>query len=717
MVLAVTEPSGRYQYPEEVKFEIRQNNKADYARAAEFVNYSKARLVSVQHEYGIFGGDDGSYVLEFIHALRVPSVVTLHTVLRRPSEGQLAIVRRFAETCKKLVVMSQVARDLLAENYGLAGTNIEIIPHGIPVMADNPDQSDLKGHFGIGKQRLLLTFGLLSPNKGIETVIRALPAIVQAFPDLIYFVVGATHPSVLRREGEAYRTMLERKAEELGVRDHVAFRSQYVPDDELLKYLQAADVFVSPYRNAEQVTSGALSYAMGAGAAVVSTPYWHAEELLSNGRGHLFPFGDHTALSETLIKLFQSPIELVRARTSAREFGNSMSWPSIGRSYFDLSRAILKMAKEKPSVQLQREPAVASSLPELRLDHLVRLTDDTGIIQHATYSVPARRSGYCVDDNARALIVAVESHRLQSSVETQALVTTYLSYMLCSQEDDGNFLNFMSYDRVLVQGPVSDDCLGRAIWALAVTARLAEDEGCRSLAREMLVRALPHVGELGPRGTALTILGLVDLLTEAPESTELRGALNSAVAKLRDAYRDNATDDWRWFEPELTYDNAMLPFALFAAYEVIPERAILRDARESIEFLEEVCFDEDQLRLVGNTGWHCRGGEKASADEQAIDAAAFVLAYRCAYRATGDRHYLLRMRSAFAWFLGANRLGIPVYDFATGGCADGIGEREINRNLGAESTLSFLMSLLATLDVAGEGLHHSEVHDRIGAVA
>ena len=392
---------------------------------------------------------------------------------------------------------------------------------------------------------------------------------------------------------------------------------------------------------------------------------------------------------------------------SAREFGYSMSWPSIGSTYLELSREILQAAGQQRLVtNLHKRPA-ASSLPELRLDHLLRMTDDTGIIQHATYSIPARRSGYCVDDNARALIVAVEAHRLNSSAETEALVTTYLSYILCSQETDGNFVNFMSYERVLEENLPSDDCVGRAIWALGVTANLAEDEGCRLLARGMLIRALPHACALGPRGTALTILGLVELLRADSGLTEVRGKLDACVAKLRGCYRDSATDDWRWFEPALTYDNAILPFALFAAYGVTAERAVLRDARESLEFLEEVCFDNGQLRLVGNTGWHSRGGEKSPADEQAIDAAAFVLAFRCAYETTRDHHYLIRMREAFAWFLGTNRLGVPIYDFATGGCRDGMGVSEVNQNQGAESTICFLMALLETLEVAGEGPQHA----------
>jgi glycosyltransferase involved in cell wall biosynthesis len=338
VVLAVSEPSGQHQYPAEVKFEIRQNVKADYARAAEFVNYSSVRLVSVQHEYGIFGGDDGSYILDFVRALRVPVVVTLHTVLKSPSANQAAIVHKMLGYGAQLVVMSEVARELLASSYGVDGDKVQLIPHGIPVMDRNPDQEALKAQFGVAQRRLLLTFGLLSPNKGIETVIRALPAVVRDFPDLIYFVVGATHPAVVRQEGEAYRTMLEREAEKLGVREHVAFRGQFVSASELREYLQAADIFVTPYLNEAQVSSGALSYAMGAGAAVVSTPYWHAQELLANRRGHLFPFKDHAALSRTLLELCGSPTELQRVRNAAFAFAHSMEWPRIGDAYFEVIR-------------------------------------------------------------------------------------------------------------------------------------------------------------------------------------------------------------------------------------------------------------------------------------------------------------------------------------------------------------------------------------------
>ena len=707
MVLAVTEPSGQYQYPAEVKFEIRQNVKADYTRAAEFVNYSQVRLVCVQHEYGIFGGDDGGYILDFVRALRVPAIVTLHTVLKSPSANQAAIVRKLLVHCVQLVVMSEVARDLLASSYGVSGEKVRIIPHGIPVMDPNPDQQALKAQFGVAQRRLLLTFGLLSPNKGIETVIRALPAVVSEFPDLIYFVVGATHPAVLRHEGEAYRTMLEREAEKLGVREHVVFRGQFVSAGELGQYLQAADIFVSPYLNEAQVTSGALSYAMGAGAAAVSTPYWHAQELLADKRGHLFPFKDHVALGQTLLDLCRSPAELRRVRKAALEFSRPREWPRIGDSYFEAMRAALRASGWPRGIPV-RVPAVASALPELRLDHLQRMTDDTGIIQHATYSIPARRTGYCVDDNARALIVAVHADRAQASTAARALVTTYLSYLHCSQELDGSFRNFMSYDRSLAPAPASDDCIGRSIWALGVTATLADDEGCRSLARDMLGRALPHARHLGPRGTAQAAMGLVSLLIAAPRDADMRGMLDYLVGRLIERYDAYATDEWRWFEPTLTYDNAILPLALFAAYEVTGERATLRTAREALEFLEEVCFAGDRLQLVGNTGWLSRGGEKSRADEQAIDATAFVLAFGYAFKVTADRHYLRRMREAFAWFLGANRLGLPLYDFATAGCCDGMGVTEVNRNQGAESTICFLLALLKMLELAGEELEREE---------
>ena len=704
LVVALTDAGGQYEYTDPVKYEIRQGVKGDYARAAELINYSGARLVSLQHEHGIFGGDDGAYVLDLLDALQVPTVVTLHTVLKTPSPSQRAVIQRIFSQAAGVVVMSQVARDLLEASYGVAGPAVHVIPHGIPEMVPR-DQERLKAGFGVARRPMLLTFGLLGPGKGIETVIRALPAAIAEFPRLVYFVVGATHPMIVRQQGEAYRTTLEGEAERLGVRDHVVFRDQFVSVEELCAYLQAADIFVSPYVNEAQVTSGALTYAMGAGAAIVSTPYWHAQELLAGGRGCLFPFGDSRALGQVLRELLASPAALERVRGAAFAFTRPMVWPRIGQAYLQLGTRILA---QTPSVPRRHKTLRASSLPELRLDHLLRLTDDTGIIQHATFTVPARRSGYCVDDNARALLVALHSDRLYRSPETRRLVTNYLAFLHAAQNDQGGFVNLMSYSRIFEEGSSSEDCTGRAVWALATAAQVAGDDGCRLLARTMLERALPVTDNLGPRGSALAMLGLATFLEAEGDHQRARTALTGLTTTLLHRYQQEATPEWRWFEPTLTYDNAILPLALFRAYAATGERAGLRVAREALEFLEEVCFDGDRLVLVGNAGWHARGGTKPPADEQAIDAAAFVLAFRGAYQATGDHHYLRRMRQSFAWFLGTNRLGLPLYDFSTGGCRDGLGASEANQNQGAESTLSFLLSLLAMLELADQGLDHAD---------
>lgn len=708
MIIAVSEPEGQYEYAHEVKYEIRQGIKGDYARAAEFVNYSDVQLVSIQHEHGIFGGDDGSYILDLLTTLRTPAIATLHTVLKDPSTSQKAIIQKMSRECARLVVMSKVAAELLRTSYGVEEKRLALIPHGIPEMAPR-DPQRLKAKFGVSGRRMLLTFGLLGPSKGIETVIRALPAVVAKFPDVVYFVVGATHPMIVRWHGEAYRTSVEREAERLGVREHVVFRDQFVSDEELYNYLQAADLYISPYQNEAQVTSGALSYAMGAGAAVVSTPYWHAKELLSGGHGFLFPFGDHDALSATLLSLLGSPTEIERVRRSAFEFTRSMVWPRIRKAHLELATTVLA---EAPKRSAPIRPTRASSLPELRLDHLIRMTDDTGVIQHARYSVPARSSGYCVDDNARALIVALRADRVSGDPKTKALATTYLSYLHCAQNEAGDFKNLMAYDRTQESSPGSEDCLGRAIWALGTTVALAADDGCRRLAREMLDRALPRAMELGPRGTASTVLGLSSLVAAEPSGDAAKSSLSLMADKLVKRYEQEAGEDWRWFEPTLTYDNAVLPLALFKAFSVTGDRASLRVARESLEFLENICFEDRRLTLVGNAGWHRRGGEKPPADEQAIDAAAFVLAFRGAYLATGDHQYLRRMRESFAWFLGVNRLGMALYDPVTAGCRDGLGATQVNQNQGAESTICFLLSLLEMLELAGEGLEHGSRLER-----
>ncbi|MFP8878640.1 MAG: glycosyl transferase, partial [Myxococcota bacterium] len=501
------------------------------------------------------------------------------------------------------------------------------------------------------------------------------------------------------------RNSLHRLAETLDVSDNVVFYNQFVELDELCEHLLAADIYITPYLNEAQITSGTLAYAMGSGTAMVSTPYWHAQELLSEGRGRFFGFGESGELSKVLESLLSDEEELRRAQLMAYEYARGMTWPRVGETYVELARSVVSDAITPEPIP---RPHRIKSLPELRLDHLLRLTDDTGLLQHATYSIPNRRHGYCVDDNARGLLVALLAHRVTHSSDTKRLITTYLSYMHYSQLDDGQFCNFMDYSHQLDETPASEDCAGRALWALGTAVHLAPEETFCSIAREMFLKSMNRRLEFGPRGSALSILGLAAYLEAEPNDTTAIAKIADLAGDLVARYEREADDEWRWFEPILHYDNALLPLALFKAHTVAPDDTMLRIACESLGFLEDLCFPSNQLELIGNMGWYPRGGARAVTDEQPIDATAFVLAFRDAYLVTRDDHYLRQMRKSFDWFLGANRLGKSLYDFSTAGCHDGIGESGVNRNQGAESTVSFLMALLAVLDLAGEGLDDSE---------
>jgi len=702
-VVAMTDDGFSHDHPDRVRFQIRRGVGDDYVRAADFINESDTRMVSIQHEYGIFGGTDGAHILTFLSELRKPSIATLHTVLDRPSRSQRAIVREMAERCERLVVMSRLAVDLLEKSYDIPHDRIRVIPHGIPSMRS--DARDVnKAALGLTGRRVLLTFGLLSPSKGIEVVIRALPSLIDEFPDLTYLVVGVTHPEVKRRVGEEYRDSLQHEVESLGLRDHVVFRNHFVATPELCSHLQASDIYITPYLQAAQITSGTLAYAMGSGAAPVSTPYWYAKEVLAEGRGHLSGFGDVAGLGEVLRTLLSDPEEMARTQRSAYAFSRRMLWPQVGADYVELARHAVRKAAAPETRALR-----SRDLPELRLDHLIRMTDDTGLLQHAAHSVPDRRHGYCVDDNARALIVTLLARRASDSKETERLITIYLSYLHHSQGEDGQFQNFMDFRRNPDRETGSEDCMGRALWALGLAVELAQNEGHRQLARSMFHKAMTLPLTYGPRGCALGIMGLDAYLQHEPDHGLARATLDSLGATLIRRFEESADEEWRWFEPELTYENALLPLALFKFSMLTGDETALRVARESLSFLEELCFAGGHLQLIGNGGWHARGRERVVADEQPIDASAFVLAFRAAHAATGDRRYLARMRESFEWFLGANRLGLSLYDASTAGCQDGLGTHEVNRNQGAESLVSFLLALLAMLGLADDGLDRDDV--------
>ncbi|MCX7732469.1 MAG: glycosyltransferase family 4 protein [candidate division WOR-3 bacterium] len=699
LVAAINDIPEGYPYPERVRFEVAQNNQDYYRQLAEYLNMTRVDLTCLQHEYGIFGGPAGSYILTALRRLRMPIVTTLHTVLTEPDEHQRQVLEEICRLSERLVVMSERAIRFLEEIYGVPAEKIDLIHHGIP---DMPfvDPNYYKDLFGVEGRRVILTFGLLSPNKGIEYMIDALPAIVQRFPDVVYIVLGITHPNVRREQGEEYRLSLQRRARELGVDSHVIFHNRYVTLEELCRFLGAADIYVTPYLNPQQIVSGTLAYSLGVGKAVVSTPYWYAEELLAEERGRLVPFRDSGALANTIIQLFEQESERHAMRKRAYAFGRRMVWKEVARAYLDTFQRASSERRRGPAVLY---PPAASSdpldidLPDLNLNHLLTLTDDTGILQHARRTVPNLNEGYTTDDNARALLVALRARELESDkLLLSRLIRRYLAFVdFAFNRQNGRFRNFLSYDRHWLEEYGSEDSHGRALWALGYAVNLAPEEGILALAMNLFAAGLPAV-ELftSPRAWAYTILGICAYARRFPGDSNARRFRELLAERLFQLYQANASADWRWFEPVLSYANARLSEALIAAGRELGRQELIDAGLKSLEWLIQVQTSEHNHFIpIAHTGWR-RGGTRARFDQQPIEAHCMIEACYQAYLVTHERRWREEMRRAFEWFLGRNDLGLPVYDYTTGGCHDGLHPDGVNGNEGAEATLSFIASLL-----------------------
>ncbi|MFA4905172.1 MAG: glycosyltransferase [Candidatus Margulisiibacteriota bacterium] len=693
--IAVNDADQGYAYPRRVEFTLQKNQQSDYYEAANFINASNADVVCVQHEYGIYGGWDGIYILSLIGSLSVPVVVVLHTVLNNPTPNQKKIIQEMAQRASYLVVMSNLAVTLLREVYDVPAEKVRMLYHGTPDFT-SLNNGHYKKRFKVEGNQTLLTFGLLSPNKGIETVIKALPKLVREFPRLIYVVLGKTHPNVLKEYGEKYRAGLIALVDELGLQEQVIFDDRFVSLEELYAWLMAADIYITPYLNEAQIVSGTLSYAIGAGNAIISTPYWYAKELLAEGRGRLINFGDSEALAATLRDLLSNQATLKLLRDKTYKFGRQMRWEKVAENYLKIFRQTAATAAKR-SLTL-KTPALLLREPPFDLAHLKRLTDDCGLIQHAKYIVPDRHTGYCLDDNSRALMLCAWAFFLLKSDDAKELISTYFSFTHFMQNPDGHFRNFIDYQRRFLDETGSDDACGRALWALGYIIWRPPRDAYRSLAFECFQKALPHLRGLNLRGKALAMLGLVSYLRCYQGDESVTAKLRECADYLLDLYKDVSRDDWRWFEDIICYDNGIMPMALFQTYSILREEKYLRVAKETLGFLEKTITHNGRLSIVGSRGWYKRGGIKAKYDQQPIDAAAMVLAYQSAYRVTEDKEYLKKMRQAFGWFLGENDMGMSLYDHETKGCADGLLPEGVSLNQGGESTVSFLMALLAMIE-------------------
>jgi len=697
---AVNDREEGHDYPARVRFELLEKNLDSYRRAADFLNYNNTDVLCVQHEFGIYGGQAGSHLLALLKEVRMPVVTTLHTVLLSPNPAQRQVMTELVNRSDRLVVMARKGEEILREVYQVPASKIDLIPHGIP---DIPfaDSAHAKAQFGVEGRSVLLTFGLLGPGKGIEHAIEALPSIVKKHPDIVYLILGATHPHLVAREGERYRLSLERLAEDRGVKGNVIFYNRFVSLEELSEFIGATDIYLTPYLNEAQITSGTLAYVFGSGKAVVSTPYWHAQELLAEGRGILVPFRDPSAIAAGVCDLLEQPERIETIRRETYQLGREMLWPAVARRYLESFRHARADRRAQPRTAfagwtLANRPY---DLPPLRLDHLMNMSDDTGMFQHAIYNVPNFHEGYCTDDNARAFILC---NLLDALGETppgenlDRLATRYLAFLAAAlNRDTGRFRNFMDHGRRWLEDAGSEDSHGRALWALGVGAARSRNEGRRKLSARLFDQGLRTAENFSsPRAWAFTLLGLNEYLREYPENTPARDARERLTAHLVRLWNGCATDNWPWFEPEATYDNGRLCQALILSGRSMENPVALEIGLKALRWL--VSLQKTQgghFRPIGNNGFCVKNGARADFDQQPVETQAMVSACLDAFHATQDPFWSREARHAFEWFLGRNDLGVPLYDSSTGGCADGLHHDRVSENQGAESSLAFLLSL------------------------
>jgi glycosyltransferase involved in cell wall biosynthesis len=694
-IVAMTHTEDCDGYPDEVKLKVRQEYQRDYLEAAKFINLSGADICILEHEFGIYGGQSGVYILPLLHRLEVPVIVTLHTVLKKPSYNEKAVLQEICKMAGRVVVMSMKAVDFLINIYKIPKYKIKYIQHGVPDILF--DQVQSKKDYKFEKKKVVLTFGLIGRNKGIETVINALPEVVKKHPDILYIVLGKTHPNVIKYSGEEYRVFLMKLVKKHQLENHVLFLNEFIDQQSLFKYLSACDIYVTPYLNEAQITSGTLSYAVGTGAAVISTPYWHAEELLADGRGVLFGFGDHEELASILMSLLDRPEELKLYRKKAFEYGRKITWPIIGKEYVATCEAVVN---EKPKAIKKKEISIDPLLlPPFSLLHMKRLTDDTGIIQHAKFGIPNLKDGYCLDDNARALLTILMVFKQKKDYKALEMCPVYLSFIHYMQNKDGNFRNFLSFKRDYLDEQGSDDSFGRTIWALGYLLGNAPNDAYFHSARQIFFDALPNFEKITSiRGIAYTIIGICHYMYGTPGDEGMIRILIRMTDKLKEHYKANLTEEWKWFESLLAYDNAVLPLSLLHSYRVLKRKSVKTVAFESLDFLMDHTFKEGYLSVIGNEQWFKKDGVRSNFAQQPVDASAMVLMFHQAWILTKEKKYLDHLYTCFMWFLGENDMRMNLYDFETNGCCDGLESYGINRNQGAESTLAYLIAHLTVLE-------------------
>ena len=695
-IFAMCDPGSAYDFPPHVVRTIAQDDPASYAEAARYINAENFDVVCLQHEFGIFGGGSGDLILGLVAAIDLPLVTVFHTVLDRPTTAQRRIMEALIAASARVVVMARKGRDILLRTYRAPAAKIEVIPHGIPDVPLAPAHV-AKEKLGFAGREIILTFGLISPNKGIETMIEAMPAIIEKAANAVYVVMGATHPKLLSEAGEAYRETLIARVHALGLEDHVVFLNQFVERPELLDHIAMCDVYVTPYLVESQMTSGTLAYSHGLGRPVVSTPYWHAIELLDDGTGKLVPFGDTVAMGQAVAALLSDePGRLAmghRAYTASR----SMTWANTGKRFARCFRAAMLDSATDNSVRVL--VATPAPLPVMAFGHLVAMCDDTGIFQHAVHSIPDRAHGYCIDDNARALLLCCELEANPQATPATTLVDRFAAFIQHGwNSDNRRFRNFMGFNRNWLEPAGSEDSHGRTLWALGVCASSQTDPARAQWAKRLFGEAMGAVaGFTSPRAWAFTLLGLDSYCHVAPQDNAARKLRRDLSSRLEHLLSVNETPEWVWFEDRLSYDNARLSQALVVTGRSVGADKLVRAGLRSLQWLVAIqTAPQGHFRPVGSNGFMLSGRRSPAAfDQQPLEACATIAACAAAYESNSSDLWLVAARRAFAWFLGENDLAIPLVDVATGSCRDGLHPDRANENRGAESVLSYLLGLTA----------------------
>jgi glycosyltransferase involved in cell wall biosynthesis len=696
-IVAMTDHGQAYDYPPAVVFEIKDDNIEEYIRAADFLNAGRFDTVCLQHEFGIFGGDAGAHILVLLSRLTMPVVTTFHTVLAKPTAIQRAVMERIVEASAKVVVMANKGRELLRSVYQVPDDKIELIAHGIPDVAfAGPDAA--KARLGFGGRSVVLTFGLLSPNKGIEVMIDAMPSILKRRADAVYVVLGATHPNLVRDQGEAYRESLLARVRELGVEDHVLFLDQFVDQATLLEFISMCDVYVTPYLDEAQMTSGTLAYSFGLGKPVVSTPYWHANELLADGRGVLVPFGDAAATGHEIAELLTDD---ARRRVTCRRayaVSRTMTWERAAERYvsaFEHARQghwIKVVARSDTASPESRSPAA----PDMQIGHFLSMCDDTGLFQHAVHSVPDRSHGYCVDDNARALLLACALNNPGEQRLSEVLTARFAAFVQHAwNPDTRRFRNFMGFNRAWLEDSGSEDSHGRTLWALGECARSDSSPSRRSWAASLFAEALPTAEAFrSPRAWAFTLLGLDAYCATSRNDFHAAEVRHDLAERLMTILASVELPGWVWFEEGLTYDNARLPQALMVTGMATRTPAYVDAGLRSLRWLmTQQTASGGHFRPIGTAGFGERRQAPRAYDQQPVEATASIAACLAAWRAEGDAEWKAIATRVFGWFLGSNDLSVALVDPRTGSCRDGLHPDRANENRGGESVLSYLLGL------------------------